>query len=38
MSRAMAEAPTIWPEASLIGETVSDTSIRWPSFLTRTVS
>ena len=37
-SRAIIEAPTTRPPASLRGEIVSDTWIRWPSFLTRTVS
>ena len=38
MSRATVEAPTTRPSASLIGETVSDTSTAVPSFRMRTVS
>ena len=38
MSRAIFEAPTTRPVESLTGETVSDTSTRRPSFVTRTVS
>ena len=38
MSRAMDDAPTIRPSESRIGDTVTDTSTRRPSRLTRTVS
>src|SRR5205807_8585273 len=38
ISRAIVEAPIIFPVASLTGETVMDTSMRLPSFLLRTVS
>ena len=38
MSRATFEAPTIRPAWSLIGETVTETSISRPSLRTRTVS
>jgi hypothetical protein len=38
MSRAIFEAPVIRPDASLIGESVTDTSNRDPSLRTRSVS
>ena len=38
MSRAIFEAPIILPVRSLIGETVSETSINEPSLRRRTVS
>ena len=38
MSRAIFKAPTTRPVESLTGQTVSDTSTRRPSFVTRTVS
>ena len=38
MSRAIFDAPTIVPAASLIGDTLMDTSMGVPSLRTRTVS
>ena len=38
MSRAMAAAPTIWPEVSLIGEMLTEMSNTTPSLRTRFVS
>ena len=38
MSRAIFDTPTIVPSAARIGETVRNTSMRTPSFRTRTLS
>ena len=38
MSRVIADAPISRPSGSQIGDTVTDTSIRRPSRVTRTVS
>ena len=38
MSRATFEMPMVAPEGDLIGEMLSETSIRWPLFRSRTVS
>ena len=38
MSRATFEMPMVAPEGDLIGEMLSETSIRWPPFRSRTVS
>jgi hypothetical protein len=37
-SRTIFDAPTISPVASRMGETVTDTSMGWPSFRIRLVS
>ncbi len=38
MSRAIVDTPVIRPAVSRTGETWRDTSMRWPSLATRTVS